>query len=249
MWIGTRIRHGAFVALLALVVSLTGLAPGGAQAVSDDLPRKLFVIGDSIVLGAQEEIVASAPANWTARVDAKVSRGTDVGLDVFRANKADITDVLVIGLGANDGGSPGIFGPRVEALLAEAANVPHVFWLEIAEVRDYYPGANAVVRDVASRYDNVSVIPWSALSLSNPSLTADDGLHLTGAGQQVMADLVLDAATATAAIVNGPPVEVYAEAEEIVPRPIFSRSVMFAIDLLQRRLAALSAASAPRFLR
>ncbi len=236
----------AVAVLLAMIVSLLGISPAAAQT---ETQRSLFVVGDSIVLGAQEEIVASAPAGWAARVDAKVSRGTDAGLDVVRANKASITDVLVIGLGANDGGSPGIFGPRVEALLAEVAHVPHVFWLEIAEVRPYYPGANAVVRDVASRYDNVSVIPWSALALSNPGLTADDGLHLTGPGQQAMADLVIEAAVATATYAEAVPPEVYVEADEIEPRPIFARSVLAAIDLLQRRLTALQAVGAPRFFR
>ncbi len=149
------------------------------------------MVGDSIVLSASEELVASAPADWNVQIDAKVSRPTNVGHDIVRGNLAAITDTLVIGLGANDAASPDVFRKRAAALLADVANVPHVFWIEIAEVRDYYPMANANIRELANSYPNVSIVPWTALATGTPGLTASDGLHLTGPGQQALADAIL----------------------------------------------------------
>ncbi len=186
--------------VLFLTVAILGspLAPAAAQPT-----RSLVVVGDSIVLSAAEEIPAMLDASWTVQIDAEVSRPTNVGLKILQANLASLTDTLVIGLGANDSSSPDLFRRRVEAVLAAVAEVPRVFWFEIAEVRNYYPEANAIIRDVASRYDNVEVLPWSAQALADPSLTADDGLHLTAAGQSALARVAVDAVTATAPPENG----------------------------------------------
>ncbi|MEE9416273.1 MAG: hypothetical protein V3V01_13400 [Acidimicrobiales bacterium] len=181
-----------FKLAIAMVVVLTATSLA-SQPSADARTRSLFVVADSIVLGAAQEIPNSMPPGWEVVVDAKVSRSTTAGLDIVRAHRGAIDDTLVIGLGANDGGTPAVFRPRVEALLAEVADVPHVFWIEIAEVRSYYPGANAVVREAAARYDNVSIIQWSELALANPALTVADGLHLTGSGRQAMADTIVNA--------------------------------------------------------
>ncbi|NNE74108.1 MAG: hypothetical protein HKN26_10620 [Acidimicrobiales bacterium] len=181
---------------LALIAALVVTPAAAAHETEDGATRHLTVIADSIVLGAAEEIPAAMPDDWVTAVDAEVSRSTSDGLATIRSQRGQITDTLVIGLGANDGGSPALFRPRVEALLAEVADVPHVYWIEIAEVRSYYPSANAVVRDVAAQYDNVEIIPWGAQALADPGLTGTDGLHLTSRGQQAMADLIVATVTA-----------------------------------------------------
>ena len=184
-------------------VFLPAFSPGLSSASAQGATRSLIVVGDSIVLSASEELVASAPADWTVQINAEVSRPTNVGHDVVRANLAAITDTLVIGLGANDAASPDVFQRRASALLADVAAVPHVFWIEVAEVRDYYPVANAAIRELAAAYPNVSIVPWTALATANPGLTAADGLHLTGPGQQALADAILTAVIPTAAPPGG----------------------------------------------
>ncbi len=176
--------------IVALLAGSMATLPIAASA-SAQATRSLIVVGDSIVLAASEELVASAPSEWNVQIDAEVSRPTNVGHDIVRGNLAAITDTLVIGLGANDAASPEIFRKRASALLADVAAVPHVFWIEIAEVRDYYPGANATIRDLAAGYPNVSIVPWTGLATGTPGLTASDGLHLTGPGQQALADSIL----------------------------------------------------------
>ncbi len=193
-----RITMGTLLPLL-VVVLLVLIAAAPLVDADDASPpsRSMFVVCDSIALGASDELHASMPQDWDVRVDAEVSRPTNVGLDVVRANRASIDDVLVIGLGANDSGSPSVFAARVEAMLAEVADVPHVFWIELAEVRSYYPRANAIIRELASRYDNVSIIPWHDIAAANANLTAADGLHLTRAGAQRHADAIVEAAMGT----------------------------------------------------
>ncbi len=199
--------HRLFAVVLAALMIAAVAPPAGAAQGSP-----VVVVGDSILLAAAEEITASFPGRPVV-VDAEVGRPTNVGLDVIRQHRGSITDTLVVGLGANDGATPSIFRPRVEAILAEVSDVAHVYWVEVAEVRSYYPTTNAIVREVAARYPNVTIIPWSADALANSNWTGSDGLHLTAAGQHAMAERIANAvngvaflqATAQAIIDAGPP--------------------------------------------
>lgn len=71
-----------------------------------------------------------------------------MGPDIIRANLAAITGTLVFSLGANNAALPEIFSRGASTLLAD---VPHVFWIEIAEVRDCYATANTTVHELATR--------------------------------------------------------------------------------------------------
>jgi hypothetical protein len=105
----------------------------------------------------------------------------------------ELTDSLVINLGANDAGNTAAYRQKVEQILTSTAGVPHVYWLTIREVRDYYPAANQAVREVAAGYPNVTVLDWNAATAGSTGLTARDGLHLTGSGAAAMTDLVFGA--------------------------------------------------------
>ncbi len=169
-------------------VCLNWAAPSGAQQ------RSVVVVGDSVILGAQGPMVAAfSNAGWGINFDAAVSRSTSAGAAAIDSHWMELTDSLVINLGANDAGNTAAYRQKVEQILSSTAGVPHVYWLTIREVRDYYPAANQAVREVAAGHPNVTVLDWNAATAGSTGLTARDGLHLTGSGAAAMTDLVFGA--------------------------------------------------------
>ncbi len=184
-------------ALLLVVACLLGLSVGAGVAGAQQ--RRVVVVGDSIILGAQGPMTSAfTNQGWAVTYDAAVSRSTAAGLDAIESHRAELTDSLVVSLGANDAGSPATFRQRVQAILDATATVPHVYWVTIREVRDYYGPANQIVREVAAGRPNVTVVDWHAATAGAADLTSSDGLHLNGAGAARMAQVVSDAVVAGA---------------------------------------------------
>ncbi len=185
--------------VVALVVAATAaVAPVGGPAAGAQ-SRRVVVVGDSIILGAQSQITSAFDRNgWATSFDAKVNRSTLAGAQAVAAHAPELSDTLVVSLGANDAGNPATFRQRIDAVMAAAGPVPRVLWLTIREVRDYYGPANQVLRDAAERYPNLDLIDWNGASAGAPGLTAGDGLHLTPAGGGSLAFLV------AASVASGP---------------------------------------------
>lgn len=178
------------VAVILLLVTLASV--GGPTAGAQE--RRVVVIGDSVILGAQSTITSSFSAKgWAVTFDAAVNRSTSAGLAAIESHRAELTDSLVVNLGANDAGDTASFRRKVKAILDATAQVPHVYWVTIREVRDYYGAANQVVRELAAGRPNVTVVDWHAATQGATDLTASDGLHLNGAGAVRMAQVVTDA--------------------------------------------------------
>lgn len=193
-------------ALLAALVVLLAAVAAWSPAESGAQQRRVVVVGDSVILGAQGPMTAGfTDRGWAVTFDAAVNRSTAAGLDAVEAHRAELTDSLVVNLGANDAGNPATYRQRVQAILDATASVPHVYWLTIREVRDYYAPANQVVRDLAASRPNVTVIDWHAATAGATDLTSSDGLHLNGAGAARMTQVVTDAVVAGALPAAAPP--------------------------------------------
>lgn len=198
-----------FLALICTVTSVGVATSAGAQT------RHVVVVGDSILLGAQNQLASQyARIGWTATLDMAVSRSTLAGLEAIEAHRGELGDSLVIGLGANDAGDTAAFKSRVEHVLNAVSDVPHVYWVTIAEVRPYYPAANQVLRDAAAVHPNLTVIEWAQHAAATPGVTGSDGLHLTGFGATEMANLV-----SFATVIGVAPKPVGADASPTVPAP------------------------------
>lgn len=169
------------------VVAATGAGAAGAEP-SPRQPGRVLVIGDSIILGTTDGIAANLPG-WDVVFDASVSRSTDAGLESL-ANHGTDFDVVVVALGANDGGSPGVFEPRVRSLLDAASGVDHVVWVTINEARPYYVQANRIIRAAVDDHPNATVGEWPGAI--RPGDVGADGLHLTGQGAAHMSTWVAE---------------------------------------------------------
>lgn len=180
----------AAAAVLLAAPARVGAVPGRAAG-EDGADSRFIAVGDSILLGARSQLEArSRFLGWPSVLDMEVSRSTIVGAEILESLRPGPDDVVVIGLGANDSGDPGVFRGRAERVASTAAPAGKVLWLTIAEVRPYYAGTNDMIREIAGRYPQMSVVDWAAIAGADPSLTAGDGLHLTPAGTVAMADAI-----------------------------------------------------------
>lgn len=150
----------------------------------------MLFVGDSVPLGAQGAVSAALAANFVLDFNASVSRTTADGAAVVAATPAANRRAVVVHTGHNDGADPPIFAPRLQGLMGATAGSELVVLLTIAEARPYYGGANQTIRSMALARSGVRILEWGARSMSDPSLTRPDGLHLTAAGAQALADMV-----------------------------------------------------------
>ena len=150
----------------------------------------VFVMGDSVLLGAAEEIPAALPG-WNVIVDAKVSRFLNQGIEVLQARRAEIGagGVVVIQQGNNYLGSEQQFREEIDQTMAVLAGVPKVVWITVSEFTRSRVDVNREILDAAERYPNIVLADWNGIWLANRAFTSHDGLHLKAAGQsRVRAD-------------------------------------------------------------
>lgn len=182
---------GATAALV--VLGVVGALPAAATATPTfppQRPTRVLVLGDSVMKGAEASVLASLPGREVV-FDAEVNRSTGTGADIVAQRGGD-WDVVVVFLGHNDGGSPGVFQPAARRILDQLRDVPYVSWLTIHEVRPYYPGVNQFVAGLQQEYPNLHVGDWNAVANAHPEGVSGDGLHLNGTGADLMAGLVVD---------------------------------------------------------
>lgn len=205
---GTEVARRTIAALAAVAVALlAGVAPSSAapstsadsaaapapsreSSSPSERPTRVLVVGDSVMEGAAAAIPAGLPGREVL-VDTEVSRSTKASVNSAVGQGTD-WDVVVILLGHNDGGSPGVYQPPYRRLLDHFADAPQVVVLTIHEVRPYYAEVNQFLRAEAADRTNVRVADWDATVSQTSGATVSDGLHLTGSGTKLMAGLIAD---------------------------------------------------------
>jgi len=180
---GRRIAASIVLLAIALVVVPTAPSVGAAT-----LPR-ISVYGDSVLLGASDQIVARlAPMDVT--VDAHESNSLLGAIDGFRARAASMGDVVVLDLGYNDMADSTVFRQRIDLAMSALAPVPRVIWLNQRVFADGRAAMNDELVAAAARYANLDVVDWDAVVRADTGLVYPDGIHLTPAGRVAMAELV-----------------------------------------------------------
>jgi len=186
--VAARVGAAALGALCAMT-TLAG-APARAQVPSGVDPR-LFIIGDSVLLGAQSAI-AAREAGWHLTVYAQEGLSTLGAASVITAQKAAIGDLVIVALGNNDAGDPTTFGHRIDGVLQAIGPVRRVVWVNLRQFARWTPAMNQQLTAATGRWPNLVIADWSARATPNPALVYGDGLHLTPAGQAAMAQLIAE---------------------------------------------------------
>jgi hypothetical protein len=169
-------------ALVSLVLgpALLGLM---APAVAG-IPPGRFAIGDSVMLGAKDELNARG-----IKVNAVVSRQFRDAVPLVEQLKAAgrLRKKVVIHLGNN--------GILIEAAqcnrISEVAGPNRTVYLVNLKIpRSYRRTQNLRLAACAQRRANTQLIDWFGYSRSHPSWFAADGFHLTAEGQRRYASFV-----------------------------------------------------------
>jgi MYXO-CTERM domain-containing protein len=190
-------RSGHARLFLILVAALFTLSMPAASA--DDATPRISVFGDSVLLGAREQIISQL-APLEVSVDAHENLSLLGAIGVLQAAQPDLGDVVVLDLGYNDGTDLTAFRQRIDGAMSALGQVPRVIWLNQRVFADGRSAMNAELTEAAGRYPNLDVADWNSKVSAEPGLVYSDGIHLTPAGQVAMAALVrerVDAYTAS----------------------------------------------------
>ena len=157
-------------------------------------PNTLYVLGDSVTLGAQST-VPPALGGWDVTFDAKESRRIDQGTAIVRERGGQMGRVLVVHLCTNWGG--GDYRAAADHLLDSLVGVERVVWVTCTPWLPAVADADAVIRSLPASHPGVVVADWAAVS-GTPGYTYADGLHLKPDGAAGLAQVI-------AAAVGPPP--------------------------------------------
>ena len=136
----------------------------------------LWVTGDSVILGIRHEIEVNHPI---ALINARVGRQAPELLDVMsRYSESVANSPLIFNLGNNNA----LTREQVVSIFEVAKAAPKAIVVNTAVPRPWKDANNALIREVALGYPNISVIAWDQISQGHPEYFAPDGVHLVPAG-------------------------------------------------------------------
>ena len=137
---------------------------------------RIWVTGDSVILGIRHEIEARNPI---ALINARVGRQATELLEVIQKDSsAAIGSPIVFNLGNNNA----LTREQVVAIFKAVEAAPIRIVVNTAVPRPWKESNNALIDEVASGYPNTHVIRWDQISMGHPEYFAPDGIHLVPAG-------------------------------------------------------------------
>jgi len=180
------------VLLLASVVSVRaiGIANDQRQKLEDSLTATptantevvkdgLWVTGDSVILGIRSKLGESHPISI---MNARIGRQAPELLSVMLQDKNEAANVPVI---FNLGNNNALTREQTVAIFEAVKDQPRIIVVNTAVPRPWREGNNSLIAEVASKYANVIIVDWNAISEGRPEYFAPDGVHLVPTGVDV----------------------------------------------------------------
>jgi hypothetical protein len=158
-------------------------------------PTTVTAIGDGVMYGAADPLVATIDAMWgtptdahLTNVDAAESRQFSDGIDVLQRLKdaGTLGEVVIVHLGTNGTVDPGDFD-RMMGLLADREKVIVV---NTRVPRPWEDQVNETLAAGVERFQNTTLVDWHAYGLAHPELFYDDNIHLRPEGADAYAGLL-----------------------------------------------------------
>lgn len=170
--------------LLGLTALLLVACSGGGDGVGNRNALRIVAVGDSVMVGAKPDLEHELPG---IEIHAKEGRQFEEGLDVVLElrNGARLGNVVVIDLGTNGPITSGL----VDEMMALLDAVDRVVLVTLRMPRSWESGNNAILAEIAARYENVALVDWHGASEGHPEYFWD-GVHLTPDGARAFALLV-----------------------------------------------------------
>jgi hypothetical protein len=136
-------------------------------------PPRAFLVGDSILLGAEAAVEAVLP-DWLLQFDDAVGRGSIGGVALATEQAGLHPDVVVVELGTNDE-DPVAFREHLRQTLDALRDVPLVVWQTVHGPLDAVPEVNVGIREELGRYPNTAIADWDAVAQDDE--LSSDGVH------------------------------------------------------------------------
>ncbi len=222
-------RHIARIIAMTALCSLAAVVhvSGPSRAAGDvpqavDASRKLYMITDSVGLGAQWSIPAALGPEWQVTIDGDPGEFTETLERLYVAPRLTRTpgvfgDYAVVATGYNyPYWDAARFDRSVDSMIAtlERAGVKHVFWVTLREIKQqyvspsgwrqiqpyywYFPTVNERLEMALARHPDLTLIDFAAVA--DRSGITYDAIHLNNAGAALYAAItrqaVIDATTA-----------------------------------------------------
>jgi lysophospholipase L1-like esterase len=158
--------------------------------------NRLLILGDSILAGTATRYGGAmcaglVPLGWRVAVEAEAGQMVGFGRTVLRDRIYEGWDAAVVFLGTNYGGSAELYEKDLTAIVKSLAPRPTLL-LTASLFRPTMQQVNQVIRIVASKNPNVSVLDWSTTSVQTGVLNRDK-IHPTDAGRQVLVSSIASA--------------------------------------------------------
>ena len=145
----------------------------------------LWVAGDSVILGIRNEL---SNRRQVGLINAHVGRQAPELIEVLNKDKARMLGApSIVNMGNNNR-----LGEREVVSIFEAIkDQPQIIVINTAVPRGWKDENNSLIQQVASRYQNVKIVDWNAISQGHPEYFAPDGVHLVPTGISVYVDAIV----------------------------------------------------------
>ena len=184
---GGEAKAGSTTSTTATTTSTTAAPTTTSTTVP--LDKRLFVLSDSVLLGALDTVPAALP-DWKVTFDGKESRFVTAAVDELRARQAELGPVVMVQVGNNYDGDEVAFAAALDQLYEVVGPDRTLILLHVFPIEENRAEVNAAIDALAATHPNVKVADWPAVVAADPSIATKDGLHLKPRGTEVMAQFV-----------------------------------------------------------
>ncbi|MBO1581361.1 acyltransferase family protein [Bacillus sp. XF8] len=148
-------------------------------------PQMVTAVGDSIMIDIAPYLKDTFP---NIRIDAEIGRQLSKAIPAVKQlkNEGNLGDHVIVGLGTN-----GAFTKdQLVSLVKLIGNERKIVLINTRVPRPWESLVNEKLKEVASEYQNVTLIDWYSASAGNKAYFEPDGVHLTKTGAEAYASLV-----------------------------------------------------------
>jgi len=164
----------------------TSAAPATAEALAVARRQGVWVLGDSVLVGAMREMQTKLPV---AQMDAKVGLQANVLLHTLLDHRANVdAQVVVMNIGNN-----GTIREKTLRKILTALSDRTVVLVDARVPRRWQDPNNALLSTVVNDFPQVRLVKWSRISAGKPELFSHDGIHLTAQGARAYVNAVVNA--------------------------------------------------------
>ena len=169
----------------ALEISMKQPATTPAPPSTVTTEPKLWVAGDSVILGIRNTLDQNSPIGL---INARVGRQAAELIRVLQHDKSAMRNSpIILDLGNNNR----LTREEVSAVFEEVRDQPQIIMVNTAVPRSWRDPNNALIAEIAQNYPKATIVDWNAISKGHPEYFGPDGVHLVPDGIDVYVGAIM----------------------------------------------------------